>query len=117
MATGTKNAGGNIVATIGCLFMLIILLGGLNAIRENVWGEQEGFIKTDDCRATVMVEQGSYHTWFKKFTCTLSRPKKEKFYEVLVWQWKLTDQYVKQSICMTKPQKYLAVTRTFLFRV
>ena len=38
---------------------------------EAIWGEREGTIKTDDCRARIMVDEfPSRGTLFKTFTCS-----------------------------------------------
>jgi hypothetical protein len=62
------------------VFVLVVflILGGLGIIYNAIWGEQEGFTKTDDCRNTVMVQEGSLGTWFKKFTCTVKKTKSGK---------------------------------------
>lgn len=38
-------------------------------------GESEGIVKYDDCRQTIKVEQGSWDTYFKKFTCNDNKSK------------------------------------------
>jgi hypothetical protein len=53
----------------GCLVVIGLAIFGVIQGCKGIGGEQEGFIKTDDCRRTVMVKEGSTETWFKKFTC------------------------------------------------
>jgi hypothetical protein len=64
----------NISETIGCLFFIVVVvlggIAGVDKIQNALWGEREGTIKTDDCRARIPVKEGSFDTWFKKFTCT-----------------------------------------------
>ena len=47
-------------------------------IHELIWGEQEGIVKTGDCRSTVTVAEGAPATWFKKFTCDYVRSRAGK---------------------------------------
>ena len=63
-----RNQGG-----LGCLVLLGLFIGALVFVYNTFWGEQEGDIKTDDCRATIWVDKDSPRTWFKKFTCTYTR--------------------------------------------
>jgi hypothetical protein len=68
----------NCIALVVVGLVVACILGGLVIIRSAIWGEQEGFTKTDDCRNTVMVQEGSFDTWFKKFTCTVKKTKSGK---------------------------------------
>jgi hypothetical protein len=61
----------------GCfVFILAAVLFWARAliwVHGAIWGEREGFIKTEDCRTKIPVKQGSPDTWFKKFTCTYEK--------------------------------------------
>jgi hypothetical protein len=64
----------------GCLVTFIVIgiaiWGGGAVLRSTIWGEQEGVINTDDCRARIVVKEDSSDTWFKKFTCTYRKTNK-----------------------------------------
>ena len=62
----------------GCLVVFALIGVGLVRIHNTVWGEREGSIKTDDCRAKITVKEGSSETWFKKFTCVYQKTKSGK---------------------------------------
>jgi hypothetical protein len=68
----------NAVYGWGCLIVLALIGCGLVWVHNTVWGEREGSIKTEDCRAKITVKEGSSETWFKKFTCTYQRTKQGK---------------------------------------
>lgn len=51
---------------------------GCNSIPSITGGEPEGTIKTDDCRAQVMLQEGSSETIGKKFTCAIQRSQSGK---------------------------------------
>ncbi len=34
------------------------------------FGEQEGYVKTDDCRESLFLKEDTAQTYFKQFTCT-----------------------------------------------
>lgn len=61
---------------IGCLVLVGLALYGLVSAHNSFWGEQEGTIKTSDCRKTIPVKEDSADTWFKKFICTYRRTNK-----------------------------------------
>ena len=63
-------------AFLGRLAFVGLAIWGVIQGVNSLWGEQEGFVKTDDCRRTVMVKAGSPETWFKEFTCTYRRTQK-----------------------------------------
>ena len=75
MADKKEGAGEKVGQGLGCLFILVLVVALLGSLRDHIWGEREGFTKTDDCRNTVIVKEGSFDTWFKKFTCTEIRTK------------------------------------------
>jgi hypothetical protein len=56
-------------SAIGCFAIVLLVAIGFGTLHYVFWGEQEGNIKVDDCRATVAVKEDSLETWFKKFTC------------------------------------------------
>src|SRR5262249_27310265 len=65
-------------AGLGCL-ALVIVAGGVGYwLAESVWGEREGTVRTNDCRTTIPVKDGSSDTWFKKFTCQYQGTKSGK---------------------------------------
>jgi hypothetical protein len=70
-----ENKSENTALGLGCLFVLSLLGAGLLWIHNTVWGEREGSIQTDDCRARILIKENSCETWFKKFTCTYQRTK------------------------------------------
>ena len=51
---------------------------GCDSIPSITGGEQEGTIKTDDCRAQVMLHDDPAETIGKKFTCAYQRSKSGK---------------------------------------
>lgn len=62
----TNTEGGN---ALGCLFLLLVV-GAIGLYLA--WHEQEGVIKTDDCRAHVQLDGPSDpRAWLHKFTCEL----------------------------------------------
>jgi hypothetical protein len=60
----------------GCLIVLGLIGGGLVWGYNTLWGEREGTIKTDDCRARITLKENSSDTWFKKFTCSYRKTTK-----------------------------------------
>ena len=65
---------------LGYLYLVILglILGGLVMIHNSIWGEQEGFTKADDCRSSIGLTEGSFDTWFKRFTCTTKKTQSGK---------------------------------------
>jgi hypothetical protein len=55
------------------LLVFLLFVAGLVWIHQAIWGEREGTIKTDDCRARIVIKEGSSETWFKKFTCSYEK--------------------------------------------
>ena len=76
MATEKSSFGETV---IGILFLGAIVFG-FQWLHSAVWGEQEGYIKTADCRKTIPVKEGSFDTWFKKFTCTYEKTNSGKIF-------------------------------------
>jgi hypothetical protein len=64
----------------GCAILSLVVLAGLAwggiSLHSVIWGEREGDIKTEDCRARILVKEGSSDTWFKTFTCTYQKTQK-----------------------------------------
>jgi hypothetical protein len=58
------------------LVVIVVLLIGASWLRETFWGEREGTIKTEDCRARVLIKADSPTTWFKQFTCMYRKSQK-----------------------------------------
>ena len=66
-------------AFLGFVFLVIVGVGGVK-VHEFLWGEQEGLVRTADCRKTVPVKEGSFDTWFKKFTCSYDKTASGKIF-------------------------------------
>ena len=62
-----------IVIIWGVVAIYSVLSEDVMAPYESVLSEQEGEIKTVDCRVHVSVKEGSLCTWFKTFTCSTRR--------------------------------------------
>ena len=62
----------------GCLVALMVIIAVGYALENTIWGEREGFVKTNDCRTTIPIKPGSPETWFKTFTCAYQKTKSGK---------------------------------------
>ena len=71
-----QKKGDSIATGLGCLFLIGLGIWAMSQGLGKIWGEQEGYVKTDDCRSTVMLKASSPETWFKKFTCVYRRTKR-----------------------------------------
>lgn len=62
------------LSAIGTYFWILILFTmiplAFRGINGWLWGEEEGVIRTEDCRSQIPIVEGSSKTWFKKFTCS-----------------------------------------------
>jgi hypothetical protein len=74
-ASKKKNLG-EFGCTMLAFLVIVLLASGLPSLRESLWGEREGTIKTDDYRTRIVVKEGSHGTWFKTFTCTYRKTNK-----------------------------------------
>ncbi len=71
-----KQKGEKVGTAFGGLLFIILVTSGIKGGYNTFWGEQEGLVKTDDCRRMVTVKEDSPETWFKKFTCTYRKTQK-----------------------------------------
>jgi hypothetical protein len=78
MAEKKESLTEKIQTVVGTVFLIGFLIAGVGAVQRSVWGEQEGTTRTNDCRNSVSVKEGSYVTWFKKFTCSYVKSKSGK---------------------------------------
>jgi hypothetical protein len=70
-----RNFIGSILLGLASLAGLALLTGCGEPLHEITGGtsEQEGTIKTEDCRAQIVIEEGSPATTGKKFTCAYAK--------------------------------------------
>jgi hypothetical protein len=52
------------------VIVLGLIVGGVVWGYKSMWGEREGTVNTDDCRARIPLKEDSSDTWFKQFTCS-----------------------------------------------
>jgi hypothetical protein len=64
-----------VLAVIGLIcygaYSLFVNIGG-------AVGEQEGYVKSDDCRETVLLQEDTAQKYFKQFTCTYIKTRSGK---------------------------------------
>ena len=62
---------GEVIGIVAVVFIGLAIMGGVQVIKNFLGGEQEGFVKYDDCRETITLKESDMERFFHKFTCTV----------------------------------------------
>lgn len=68
-----EDAGGAVGTVATWLVVIALAFGVVSGLHGYLWGEQEGVVRTSDCRNRILIKEDSSETWFKKFTCEYTR--------------------------------------------